>query len=469
MRKLTSKDVTPRGGAPARRAAYEALRAIHTGQRDLPGALAEYRDALPDGRDRALAGEIVIGVLRWRAALDPAIQKLTRRRLDQLDPEVIDILRTSAYQLWKLSRVPPHAVVNDAVELTRAMRRGRAAGLVNAALRALTRTTIGALLPPRPDNPDRTDPVPYLTTTLSHPRWLVERWLARCGFATTERWLEFNNSHPELTLRVNTLRTTTPALLERFATAGVHAEPARKAPDALVVKSGHPLTTPEFAEGLFIVQDESSQLVAQMTGVKPDERVLDTCSSPGGKTMVMANLASGDARIVAADARHRRIALLRDTLARTGVRANIMEFDLLAGVPLNGRFDCVLLDAPCSGLGTLRRDPDIKWRRTADELPVLAASQLLMLVNASAAVADGGRLVYATCSSEPEENEHVVDRFLRETTGFSLATSDQLATLVPHWDLISRFCDQQGRFRTMPPRDGLEAFFAAVLVKARPL
>lgn len=453
----------------ARRAAYEALRAIHTGRRDLPGALAAYRDALPDARDRALAGEIVLGVLRWRAALDEAIDKLTRRRLDRLDPEIVDVLRLSAYQLWKLDRVPAHAVVSDAVELARAIRLGRAAGLVNATLRALTRTTLPALLPSRPDDPSRDDPVTYLATGLSHPRWLVERWLSRYGFAATERWLEFNNSHPPLTLRVNTAKTTTAALRERLAAADVRAEAARHAPDALVVSTGHPLTTPEFASGLFIVQDESSQLIAEMTGVSRGEHILDTCASPGGKTMVMANLAGGDAAIVAADARTRRIALLRETLARTGVRARVVEFDLLAGVPLLDRFDCVLLDAPCSGLGTLRRDPDIKWRRTPGELPALAANQLRMLVNASAAVSDRGRLVYATCSSEPEENEQVVDRFLDGARGFRLAGPGDLRALLPHWDALAPFCDERGRFRTLPSRDRLEAFFAAVLVKAQPL
>lgn len=433
---------------------------------DLPAALARSRDALGDSRDRALAGEIVLGTLRWRGALDAAIAIAARRPLEKLDPEVVDILRLSAYQLWQLTRVPASAVVDDGVELTRVARRGRAAGLVNAALRALTRTPLEALLPPRPD-PDGPGVLDYLTVTLSHPRWLVARWLRREGFDAAEQWARFNNTAAPLTLRTNTGRTTTAELETGLAAAGVATERARVAPDALVVTAGNPLSGDLFARGAFIVQDEASQLVAHMAGARAGERILDACASPGGKTVVMAN-ASADASIVAADVRDRRIRLLVETLTRTGVRVHVIQADLRNSLPLPAVFDCVLVDAPCSGLGTVRRDPDIKWRRAEEDLAGLATAERQLLANAAAAVRSGGRLVYATCSSEPEENEEVVDAFLQPRPAFRSATADELQRLAG-WRFLAPLCTERGFLQTRPHLHGLEAFFAAVLVKAERL
>ncbi|HSL23397.1 MAG TPA: 16S rRNA (cytosine(967)-C(5))-methyltransferase RsmB [Vicinamibacterales bacterium] len=445
--------------APARRAAYDVLRAVSAGTRDLPSALAASRDALRDPRDRALAGEIAIGSLRWRGALDAMIAKLARRPINRLDAEVVDILRLALYQLWHLARVPPSAVVNDAVELTRAARRGSAAALVNAALRAFGRTTPEALLPA----PDRS--AEYLSVVGSHPRWLVERWIARVGFEAAERWTRFNNSAAPLTLRVNTLRTTTERLRSDLRAYGVESEPAAHAPDALVVREGNPLSAPQFAAGECLVQDEGSQLVAHMAGARPGERILDSCASPGGKTALMSFEAGGPSGIVAADVRARRVALLRETLRRARVDAPIVQLDLRNRPPFLPVFDCVLVDAPCSGLGTVRRDPDIKWRRTEADLAPLAAAQRELLGHAAAAVRRAGRLVYATCSSEPEENEQVVDAFLQANGAFAPAGRGLLEAL-PRWGALAPLCDDGGRLRTLPHAHGLESFFAAVLVKA---
>ncbi len=447
--------------APARRAAYEALRAVFHSGADLPVALAHERDSLTDARDRALASEIVLGVLRWRAALDFMIERLARRPAGKLDPEVLDILRLSIYQLWHLERVPPSAIVNDAVQLTRAVRRGRAAALVNATLRGFGRTTPDRLLPA----PERT--AHFLSIAFSHPEWLVERWMARVGYDATERWLRFNNSAAPLTLRVNTFRTTAEALRERLAQSGVTTEPAVHAPDALIVRRGNPLDSEPFSSGAFIVQDEASQLVAHLAAVRPAERVLDACASPGGKTVVMANEGI-DARIVACDVRSARIALLLSTLRRTSVPAHVVQINLAQPAPFAPVFDCVLVDAPCSGLGTVRRDPDIKWRRTPRDLVSLAAAEQRLVGHAAEAVRPGGRLVYATCSSEPEENDLVVDAFLAAHGEFRDAGPDVLASM-PRGAHLRPFCDARGRFRTFPHEHGLEAFFAAVLVKAQTL
>jgi 16S rRNA (cytosine967-C5)-methyltransferase len=246
---------------------------------------------------------------------------------------------------------------------------------------------------------------------------------------------------------------------------GLAVEVARFAPGALLVRDGNPMSSPRYRAGDFIVQDEASQLVAHLADARPGERLLDACAAPGGKTLVLSCDAAAQARLVAADVRPKRLALLRDTLARTGVDAALLQMDLRGAVPFRAAFDRVLVDAPCSGLGTVRRDPDIKWRREEAELSGLANMQLGLVRNAAAAVAPGGRLIYATCSSEPEENDGVVAAFLSEDRRFSPAGA-ALLEAGQHWSRLSRVCDEHGWLRTLPHAHGLEAFFAAVLVKA---
>lgn len=439
--------------APARLAAYGSLRAIETGRMDLPAALASTRARLTDPRDIALAADIVTGTLRRRGALDYLIARAVRRPIDRLDPEVLDILRLSLYQLIHLDRVPAAAVVDDAVELAKRAGKRSASGLVNAALRAQLRSKAPLPLPPRPAlTTDRPAPgsaeydaaLDYLSITHSHPRWLAARWLDRYGFAAADTWTRFNNEPAPLTLRVNTLRTTTPDLIARLAAAGVRAVPSTHVPDALVIEGGNPLRA-DLAPGLFLLQNEASQLVAHFAGAAAGERVLDACAAPGGKTIVMANLMRNEGLLVASDRRDRRMRLLRSTLTELGVTsARLVQLDLLQPAPFRPEaFDRVLVDAPCTGLGTIRRDPDIRWRRTEHDLQESASRQLTMLRHAADAVRAGGLLVYATCSSEPDENEQVVDRFLASAAEFTI--------------------DEPGLLRTSPVEHGLEAFFAARL------
>jgi 16S rRNA (cytosine967-C5)-methyltransferase len=454
--------------APARIAAYEILRAVSSGRADLPTAIASARDSLRDDRDRALAAEIATGVQRWRAALDHLIAVLSKRAVDRLDSEVVDILRLSGYQLLHLTRVPASAVVDDAVKLTRRAGKQSAAGFVNAVLRTLSRRRNDLPLPARPPSPQvstnddgggRDATLDYLAVTLSHPRWLVERWLDRYGFNATEAWLRFNNTPAPLTLRANRLRATPEEVIQRLAQDDVHLFRGRFAPDALIVESGHPLR--DRPEGLFVVQDEASQLVALLAEPRPGWRVLDACASPGGKTTALAAALDASGRLIAGDVRHRRMTLLRKTLTAAGAdQVRLVQMDLLHPLPFTRPFDLVLVDAPCSGLGTLRRDPDLRWRRNERDLPALAAAELVMLQHAAAAVAPGGRLVYATCSSEPDENEGVVDAFLATTPAFAPLDAREAAPRLPR-ELI----DARGHLRTVPHTHGLEAFFGAVLVR----
>ena len=443
--------------APARVAAFDILKAVAAGRADLPAAIASSRLILDDDRDKSLAAEIATGVERWRAALDYLIEAVAERRIARLDLEVATILRLSVYQLLYLTRVPAAAVVNDAVELARKAKKRSASGFVNGVLRSLSRKRGSLPLPPRPDEVvDRAAALDYLSITLSHPRWLVSRWYDRYGFEDTERWLQFNNAQARLTLRANRSKITRDELTERLAQSGVRVTPGRFAPNALIVDAGQPLRDVE--DGWFVVQDEASQLVSLLVDPPAGARVLDCCASPGGKTTAVAAAMADAGLVVACDVRPKRIELLKRTVAASQSRAvQIVRADALRPLPFSRAFHRVLLDAPCSGLGTLRRDPDIRWRRREEDLPALAAAQRQMLGHAAACVIPGGRLVYATCSSEPEENENVIDAFLATTRSFALADARGIAGVPP--DIV----DPRGCLRTLPHRHGLEAFFGAVL------
>ncbi len=259
----------------------------------------------------------------------------------------------------------------------------------------------------------------YLSITLSHPRWLVERWVKRYGFESAEAWAKFNNAPAPLTLRVNALKTTRDELVAALAQHNVDVEPSGRAADGLVVRSGNPLATPLDELGHFFIQDEASQLVAAFAGAQPGERILDACASPGGKTTAMAAAMDGRGLVVAGDVRGRRVDLLARTVRRSGAtNVRVVQADAGSPLPFGQVFDRVLLDAPCSGLGTFRRDPDIKWRRSAEELPAMAKAQGAMLQHAADVLKPVGTLIYATCSSEPEENAEVVERFLDANPSF---------------------------------------------------
>lgn len=445
--------------SPARAAAYNALYAVAAANRDLPDALFRTRQGLSDERDRALAAELVIGTLRWQAQLDYLIGRVSGRPLARIDPEVLQILRLGAYQLVHLTRVPAAAAVNDAVALTRRAGKSSASGFVNAVLRKLSRTKPLPL-------PDRGAALDYLAVSLSHPKWLASRWLTRYGFQQAEAWEIFNNVPAPLTLRVNTLKSSPAHVTDALEKEGVTSTRARYAPDALVVSAGNPLRTSLAGSGLFFVQDEASQLVALLAHSESRERIFDACASPGGKTTAMAAQRGDQGLIVAADVRPARVRLLRETVRVSGARSvRLVQANLERPLPFGPAFDVVLVDAPCSGLGTIRRDPDIRWKRREDDLGALAAAQVKMLVHASEVVRRGGRLIYATCSSEPEENDEVVAQFLNVSPAFASVNLHQERRLAH--PALNAVLDETGRLRTLPPVHQLEAFFGAVLRRER--
>lgn len=432
--------------APARSAALDALRLIDEERLDMGEAVARVRKPLADERDRALLLEIVSGTLRMRAAIDYQLASRLSRPMGRLDALVRDILRMSAFQLIYLTRTPSSAVINDAVDLTRRGGKSSATGLVNAVLRALNRERQRLVWPARPAaSPELAGMAGYFSIIHSHPEWLVARWLQRYGVADTERWLEFNNRAPVLCLVPNRTLASRQALEEELRADGVETSPTARAPHGLHVVSGPALATRAFREGRCLVQDEASQLIAALVAARPGDRVLDLCASPGGKTVAMAADVGGAGLVVASDVRRHRLRVLTETLDRCRIaRGRVVKVPLIGTLPLaGGAFDRVLIDAPCSGLGTVRRDPDIRWRVAEADLPALALTQRDLLERAAGLVRPGGSLVYSTCSSEPEENQDVVASFL-----------------AGHPEYL-----QSREHQTLPFRDGLEAFFGSVLTR----
>lgn len=450
--------------APARLAAYDALRDVWSGRVDLATAIARARRSLSDERDRALASEIATGVERWRGTLDHLVQTRAKRPLAKLDPEVLDILRIALYQLLHLTRVPASAVVDDAVDMTKKMGKTSASGFVNAMLRGLSRTRAALPLPPPPAAAtDREAALAYLTVTLSHPEWLAARWYDRLGFDGAVAWMQFNNRSAPLTLRANQSHATVDMLLTRLGEHDIAARRGLYAPEAVVVDGGS-VAAADLPPSWSVVQDEASQLVALLAGADPGPRVLDTCAAPGGKTTAIAAAMAGRGMLVASDLRTRRLQLLAGTLREAGVDiARLVQLDLRSPLPFGDIFDTVFVDAPCSGLGTLRRDPDIKWRRRPEDIAAFGQSQRHMLQQAAGSVRPGGRLIYATCSSEPEENEDVAAAFLDARPDFR-----PIAASASHPQLPAAVVDHRGHLRTSPDRHQLENFFGALFERQRP-
>lgn len=449
------------GVSPARRVAFEVLRRVDEEgafAADLLHARLERAGRRPGGlkpEDAALATELTLGVLRWRRLLDFLLEQRLAPPAGKLDPEVRVALRLGLYQLRFLTRVPPRAAVNESVELVKRARKRSAAALVNAVLRRGPGAAPEALLPPHLGAAER------LGILHSHPDWLVERWLARYGEAGTVALLEANNRAPRVCAAVHGPREEAAS---RLAREGLSVEPGRWLRNTLIVSGGNPTATRAFRRGLVWLQDEASQMVPLLLDVRPGQSVLDVCAAPGGKTWALAR-AAGAATVVAADRHLHRLRAMEPQLTRLRV-GNVarVAVDATASLPFRRRFERILVDAPCSGTGTLARHPEIRWRLGAAALEDLQARQVALLRAATAQLEPGGRLVYATCSLEPEENERVIEQLLRSEGALRLVRAD--AALAPHLAdpaAAGRLFDGAGFFRTFPPEHGVDGFFAAAL------
>jgi 16S rRNA (cytosine967-C5)-methyltransferase len=442
----------------ARRWAAELLLRAEIHEAFGPALLAEIPPSLSP-EDRALAHELFYGVLRHRSALDWRLAACSTRRWGHLALPVQIVLRLGAYQLLFLDRIPPHAAVHEAVTLAKVMAGDTDVGFTNAVLRALERRKSELIVPDLLDHP-----IDHLTAEYSHPVWLVRRWLKRFGLQRTLAMCRADNAIPPTTLRVNPLRVTRERLIEVLAKEGVIAEPRRISPQALVLKTGLPAAPRAFAQGWYYVQDEAAQLVALAVAPQPGERILDACAAPGGKSIHMAELMGDRGEIVAVDASGERIALVGENCRRIGVRSVhpvVADLSRPAEAEALGRFDRILIDAPCTGLGVLRRHPEAKWHKTEALIVRLAAKQRAILDAVAPLLKPGGVLVYSTCSTEREENEERVEAFMRSHAGW---TVDTLRGLLP--PAAAPLITPQGYLSTLWNPFDMDCFFAARLVKA---
>ncbi len=454
------------------------------------------RGELPD-RDRGLATETVYGVLRRRQSLDAVIAPHSRRPLASLDAAVIEALRLGTYQIVYLDRVPSHAAVATTVEAVKRHNRG-AAGFVNAVLRSVIRSGAGVAsktatesgagkAAPGPEagkaatGPERktaTESDVGKTATKSGtgavpgqivgadpfadiPKWWAERWRRRFGDAQAAAWFAATLEPAPLTLRAHPRRVAHDELVALLAEEEVVAERSTQVPGALRVIAGNPVGTSLLRRGSFALRGEASQLVAALLPVSESDRVLDACAGRGGKTLQIAEDASPRS-IVAGDVSHwRAVACARGARDAGTPEVHPVVADLSVPAPFGRGFSVVMVDAPCSGLGTVRRHPELKWRNTPARLRRLAELQRRILGNAADTVIPGGKLLYATCSTEPEENEKVVQELLEQRQDLEL----QPPELPPGADAALVGAD--GYFRTYPAFPDLDGFFAALMVKTR--
>ena len=436
----------------AREIALEVLTRVEEDRAFADLLLSHHLDASRlDPRDRRLATELTYGVLRWRGRLDAHIQRVTHRPLPDLPPWLRNLLRLGAYQCLFLDRVPPRAAVDESVKLAR--RRGHEgfAGFVNGVLRALLRE--GQTIP------EPADPVEALALRHSFPHWLVRRWVTRFGAEEAQALMSALNRRPPFTIRVNTLRVTREELILRLKSEGTDGSPTSYAPDGIIIDPPLlPDSSSSYRDGLWTVQDEASILVGHLVAPRPGEQVVDLCAAPGGKTTHLAQLMADRGKVVALDPHSARLDLVQRACERLGLRiVEPIRGDAQSFGPA-ASYDRVLVDAPCSNLGILRRAPELKWHRREEELSGLAANQLAILSAAGSTVRPGGVLVYSTCSLEPEENEAVVDAWLRGSPSFRPD---------PPWcdEILAPLVDETGIFRALPHRHGTDGFTAFRFVK----
>ena len=404
--------------------------------------------------DRAFLTELTYGVLRWRGRLDWVILHFSKIPFEKIEPKILQVLRIGLYQILFLSRTPASAAVNESAEMAKGIRGKGGAAFVNAVLRSVLRENAQV---PYPDIDQ--EPALHLSVLHSHPLWLVQRWVGEVGVEEAMRICSRNNQIPALTLRTNMLKTRREDLMRRLKEKGLRPTACAFSEEGILLSEPPPVSElPFLREGLFIIQDEASQLIISVSDPKPGEKILDACAAPGGKTTQIAQRMQNKGMIYALDLTREKLARIEglcQTLGVSIVRTLKADARRPLPVPEGMSFDRVLADAPCSGFGTLRRNPDLKWRRMEKDVRRLSELQTSILKNLSGYVKKGGVLVYSTCTVLHEENEDVVEGFLKEHTDFEL---EQLDGILP--ERLHPFI-QNSCFKTFPTKDEMDGFFAA--------
>lgn len=414
-------------------------------------------------RDRSFTAHLVQGVIRWKIRLDWIIKKFSVTPLKKIDPVVLNILRMALYQIFFLDRVPESAAVDRAVDLVKSHRgHHHIVSFVNGLLRNICRNKDGISFPD-----EKRFPVKFLSTYYSFPAWYVERCFNEFGPVFTEELLKCQNSFPGPNIRVNSLKTGREELVKILGAEGISGEYGKYAPECILLEnfSGRIERLLSFREGLFQVQDQAAQMMAHLLNPFPGENILDVCAGVGGKTTHLMELMKCEGTVTALDSDGERLEKLSENALRLGLK-NIRTVAADATESMSNKlkpgFDRVLIDAPCSGLGTISRHPDIKWNRTEPDIKRMAGIQRKILDNSAVMLKEGGLLLYAVCTFTREENKTAVDNFLRGSKDMILL---DLNDHVPEWgkDLI----DNNGFFRSYPNKHNMDGFFAALFMKNR--
>ena len=409
-------------------------------------------------RDRALLTQLVYGTLRWRGTIDWHLSRSLRLPLSSMNSYLRNLLRLTLYQLLFLNKVPDYAAVNEGVELAKRYGGTRAGALVNGVMRKILREK------DRLPNPDpQGDAGAYLSVSLSHPDWLVRRWLLQFGREETEALLRANNEEPHLTLRVNRLKGERETLMERLKGMGFEAIPTLWSPQGIRLRDSAPVDQlPGFQEGFFQIQGEASQLVGYLLDPRPGERILDSCAAPGGKATHLAELIEDRGEIIATDISARGVEKLKQNVQRLGLMSvRPFHIDVTKGLegPLAAPYDRILIDAPCSALGTLRSHPEAKWQKDKRDIQRLSKLQRRLVHRISSHLKPGGILVYATCTLTPEENEQVVGTFLDCQRDFVLESAGN------HLPQEAQQLTCGNYFLALPHKHNTDGFFAARMRK----
>ncbi|MGH7810076.1 MAG: 16S rRNA (cytosine(967)-C(5))-methyltransferase RsmB [Candidatus Binatia bacterium] len=409
-------------------------------------------------RDRALLTELTYGTLRWRGKIDARLSGQLRRSLADTDPFVRNLLRLTVYQLFFLDRVPDYAAVNEAVKLAKSQCGAKTAGFVNGVLRNLLRRKASAAKPIASG-----DSIAELAIEHSHPEWLVKRWIEEFGLTEACALMRANNEQAPLVARANRLKCSRAQLLAHLLDHGISASATLWSPQGISLESrGRVENLPGFGEGFFQVQGEASQLVGYLLGPSAGERILDACAAPGGKTTHLAELMDDRGELIALDKSARGVEQIRENAKRLNLTSpRIVSADVTKPLDgaLQGPYDRILVDAPCSGLGTLRAHPEIKWQRQEKDIQRLSDLQSKILNRVAGFVKSNGVLVYSTCTLTRDENDRVVDTFLAQHKGFEL---EQAASYLPE---SAKRMTRGNYFQAWPHRDNADGFFAARMRK----
>lgn len=420
-------------------------------------------DASLSRQDAALATEIVYGTISRKLTIDYWLATFVSKGIHKLQPWVHQLLRLSMYQLLWLDRIPEHAVVNEAVNIAKKKGHQGISSMVNGVLRNVIRQQNQLQLA----NINLQNDVETLSVRYSFPEWMVERWLDRYGVETTEHILKSSNAVPNSSIRVNTMKTSVTELIHQLAEIGIEAEPSPLAPAGInVTQGGHLASLEAFASGLFSLQDESSMLVAEVVAPKPGMTILDACAAPGGKSLHIGELMRGQGKLISNDLHEHKRQLIEAGAKRLGLsHIETLSGDAakLAEALPSSSFDAVLLDAPCSGLGVIKRKPEIKWTKQESDITAIAHIQEQLLSAMSRLVKPGGVLVYSTCTIAQEENEEQIAKFLENHEQFELD---------PSWpqSILQRLREQgivddnfNGQLQLLPQHANSDGFFIARL------